>query len=604
LTTKELKRRVSTLLKHQNISSSDKSEGLLSIKHPNVLIGVVEQITPSNNYIKIYLFSISKSIDIPNQYELGLKENDLVALISSEGIYQIIGRTNIEFTKKEYQEFNIGTGELNVKKIKDSSKYFKDVLFKDFSVGEIIRNLKLTGYRINEKFLDIFSGITKITVSFKNILMRSFSIYSELIKNESFKHFKETEESNAYNVEVYTLNDNKNILIEIKGDVATALQDYEIDIKTPPFVIEESIYFKATLNKESSFKQRNKITHSYIKRKNSFTGDGENKINKNVFDRVGKFASSKNIFEKNITCFIGEEEYFVESLEINTFKGEVKNFQRKKISITTDEYNSYSYNYSNITDKYTNVWQSSFEEYNAPYNNTSFKIKKNYSSEENHNLNVLLSKRWNKYFEKNIFADIEYEECKDCDIKPLKIEKVSKYLFSGNTINYQMSSIEESNPSISFNLKENNKDISINISPENGFNLQGQNKEKYSYIVNSNIIYSKNIKQIVFDKAETIFADKANMYLNSIYLSDLYIKDNFYLTGDSNCIIQSKTFYCDASQTIIKSPNLTMISDNNITLYVAKKLEGSKDTISSALMMTPSLISTTANITIPGYCKC
>jgi len=603
---RSLRRRIDSLSSRLSDNNAIFNSKLTSNKENNIL-GIVENINTDMDYISIYVFEQDATIEIPNQYELGLKKYDLVVLIKAEGVYHILGKTNIEKKKDEQYVFDIKTGKLSTEKVKDKNKFAKEFHFKNIEAGQILKHVSLTGYRIAEKFIDIFSGLSRITITFSDILLKSFTITHKLQKNKSFKIFKENDDNKAYDIHYIINENNDKIFLEIKGDIQAAFSDLKIKLEQPPFNFDNAIYLKMILNKKTDFIKKNEISHSYIKRKNIFTGSGDAKINKNVYDKVNNFAKSENLFKKNVICKIDKESFFIKLMEINTFDGEVRLFTNKKKEINLKEYFLYTDNYKKITDNCLHIWETANEEYNAPYDNYGYKITKIYTNEEKHNLSLLLNKRWSKYIERNIMADIKYEDCKDCDLRCVKYESVPKYYFNSSQISYQLGVYKKDNtlPSINIEMKSNSSDTNYNFSVDNGFFMKGRiNGENYTFIINGNVFGTNNIKNIYFQKSNLIYAKKAKFIIDNIFSDSLYVKKDFYLTGDSNCIIQSKTFYMGSQQAVFNGESLTFVASDSLTLYVNSKVNNMKTKSTAAILMTPSSITTTANISVPGYCKC
>jgi hypothetical protein len=339
---KTLRRKIDYLSSSNNIETSSIFSSKLDLNKSNLLLGAVKEVDVKKDYIKIYLFKSNTEIEIPNQYEFGLRQNDLIVLAYAEGVYQILGKTNIEYEKDTKYIFNIKKGTLKEVRIKNKKIYHKDVHFEDIQPGEILKNIKVTGYRINEFFIDIFSGLTRATLTLSNILLQSFNIASRLINNKSIKIFKETDKKTAYDLTFITDKDNQSIFIEIKGDIKSCLSDKKITINKPPFALGDLFYLKIICTKTNNFKKRSKISHSYVQRQNHFVGEGDLKINSNVYDKINYFANSENLFEEGVYLSIDNETYFIKLMEINTLDGDRKIFSYNKTEIIMDDKNEYS----------------------------------------------------------------------------------------------------------------------------------------------------------------------------------------------------------------------------------------------------------------------
>jgi len=605
-----LKRKIKFLSSSSHSNEESPFSAKLDITKDNIFLGVVLDVDTENDYIRVHLFHLDDDISIPNQLDLGLKQNDMVLVARGDGVFHLLGKTNIEHNKSFQHVFSIKDGTLTKKPVDGNvRKFYKDIHFDDFTPGEIIRHIKVTGYRINEKFIDIFSGIARFTLTFSHAFMRAYNIMFKLVENDSYIHFKETKDKKAYHFFFWSNEDSKldkKYFIEIKGDVETCLSEKNIKINNPPFDFDNVVYMKIIMSSKPFAKKKSKIEHEYIDRKNNFIGEGEDKINSNVYDKINSFTNAENLFDKELKITFNSVEFYPALIEINDIYGHRKIFSISETIVVMNESNHYKEKNLIITDKNTLIWQSSYEEYNNPYSENSFKITKNYSNEEYHNFYNRLNKFWREYQERNLFVNIQAEHCSNCDLRTMKIEYSPIYYFKGNNINYHLQNQSDNPPIYSINLDSPNGKINNIISVDNGFILNGKKEgEDFGFLLNKTYFLSKGIENVIFNEAKFASFKDANTFVNNLLINEsISAKKNFILSSGNSFIVKAKNIYLEGEQIASKAEYITSIASKNIVLYVSDIISASQQTQTSALFLTPSFISTTPNISLPGYCKC
>jgi len=580
----------------------------------NSFICVVTDIDTTYDTITLYSFHHDSEFSIPASYESSIKINDIVLVVKVEGIYHILGKANIDFkrdTRFVYDPDSLSMKDIlkeenvNVETL-DKVEYLQEFHIKK-DKGDIVKHIKLTGYRIKEEAFHIFSGITRLITTFSDLYGVAKAITFQLFNNKSFITLKENPDaSNAYKVEFFYKNKIP-YMIEIKGDVITALADYKISTTDFPFLLDENTVYCKIVFKKTQFeaKQKNIVSHQYINRKNSFSSQVQigGGINENMIDKIKPFINEEVLIGKIPTLQINASKFECTIIETETIDGKINKYAFQKTDISTDYSIEYSNNIITAADTMSTIWETAYEEYNYPYTDGSYKITKTYSNEEINNFLALSHKKWTYFKNTELNTYYKQEVCDDCNIKTVRMEEVPYIKAKYGFVYEDYSKMDNSENIIGkmVTITQGTDKITMIQNIHSPFYLSGKiGQYDFSITITNNSIVYNGFKNILFEKVQNVVAQDSLLSVDKLQVSNNSIfKGMLYVTNNSNIVLNSKSIYITGTTALFKADNIVSYGTKSVALYSSDNIN------SSGIFVNPNVLSLNGEeISIPGYCRC
>ena len=580
----------------------------------NSFICVVTNIDTTYDTITLYSFHHDTEITIPNSYVDSISINDVVLIEKVEGVYHILGKANIDFKRDSrfvYDPDSMRLDELlkeedvNIDTLENVEYLNEYHIRKDMC--DIVKHIKLTGYRIKEEAFHIFSGISRLVTTFSDIFGVAKAITFKMFNNGSMITLKESSDSlNAYKVELFYKNKIP-YMLEIKGDIVSALSDYNIKTANFPFSLDSNTVYCRIIFRESGgeAKQKNIISHQYSNRENSFSsqvqiGDG---ISESMIDKIKPFISEDVLIGKIPMVEISSTNFECTIIETESINGEINKYSLECVNIAKDYLVNYSNNAISASDTLLSIWETTYEEYNYPYTQGSYKITKTYSDEEKNNYLSLSHKKWTYFRDTELNTYYKQEVCNECNIQTARIEEVPYMQTKYGFVYENYSKLDNSGNMIGkmTTINQGPDKVTIIQTVNNPFYLTGKvGQYEFSVSINGESAVFTGFKNIMFDKVQNIVAQDSLLNINKLYVNDSSIfKGLFYVTNTSNIVLNSKNIYITGATALLKADNAIVYGTKTSALY------SSDDINSSGIFLNPNVLSLSGEeISIPGYCRC
>ena len=586
-----------------------------SLKSPeqSTFLGVVLEIDELWDYVRVFSFKHDKEIWLKNNIELGLNINDVVVVEHGDGSYVIAQKSDIDFDYEPKRYFPEAEDESKLLKDDDSGKPeyvdFRKLLYISKKVGDIVRHVGLTGYRIRDGLMHIFSGVSRIAISNLAITELSIKITRKLSRTKTFEAFVETKEGDSYLLRIYNTISNagqvaedtpdeeiekRTYMIVCEGACGKALSTYGITMRGIPVDLHAAVYIRAVLGKTER-KRMSYASHRYFDRQLSVTpGD----IHRD-FHAKASAAVTKEFLDGGVVVEIDGERHDVVSIVVECDDGTRFSFAEKDLRLA-DESSDVTLGRSvDAAFSKVSVWQDSLEHYNYPATASPYMLTKIYAYADVHYMLDSYEKRWRSNTAVRINERVVFERDKRSGITTLwHIESPVTYM-EGNSLFGVYSVDEESgrDPVVQYTIGDavftiGGKDMLVSA---NGYGM-------------SLLLGRKAMMLDGFDTAnmagmKVINARDAALYVDSLTMDGgLYVSGNFVVRDADFISMDGKMLYASAeNMAYIKGQSVILSGDKSV---IAATSSQDKEGASVMYLQTGIASLYAKNVAIPGYCKC
>ena len=571
-----------------------------------LFIGVITSVDTEWDIATVYTFNHMTEIKVPLNTELGLSKDDVVYIAKVEGSYYILDKAYVGYLRDETYKYNPHTlDEKEILKKINVPENIKADFIKDIYVekeeGEAVVNKKITGYKLSDKFIMLFSGLTKISATLSEIFMSSTEIIQTLFRSKTTKKMVESDDGyNSYSIEIYRKKDGNNTvpyMIELKGDIQYALETEKINI-SDTLNIQNAVYMRIIFKQDFNLPDaKNPSIHTYINRNNKFS-DGN--INKDFLDNV-PFWDQRLVDDSEwpkIT--IRDKDYFIVSIYYETINGEQNSFAVKNNTLFTEANNVAKEKYLIATDSYRMMWQNSFYEYNYPYNNNAFKIINTYSNSIVNNYNDINVNYHRMLSTKKIFEIEEFEIDKESDLQTIKKTIAPKHIEYKTIHNVKYINNELLQQSPIYNIEMTSEGNSTNIffsTKDTYFSIVNSSDAiDKGMVLNSNSMYMFGFKNLICPNLENAFLKEANLLTNYLITNNLHIEKNFNVSGTGNIYLSGENIYLKSNKNFIAyMESGALVAEKS----VAMTAEGGAVAVNKE-----ATIVSGENTYVSNYCRC
>jgi len=584
------------------------SKGLENTK-THLFLGFVTKVDPLYNTIEIDSALYGK---IYTQYNpvLGLEKDDLVLVSKIEGFFSVIEKTIVDYDEKqlyvidtEKENIDERIKEINSEDLPEEVKYPADFYIKK-EEGDKSDNVSTNGYRITKKFIEFFSGLATMRVDFNSVRILSKAFLFFGIKTKAlFKVTENKTEDNSYALFI-PKNNNKPYLINIKGDVRSALFEHKIEVELP-IPIENIVLLNAVISDTKDIiYDLTETSYVYDDNKNTLTVTDKDKTHKISREAINLFTENinKKLYKYfSYECVIDGNKYQIVSYEAIDKKGNKYNFNNNVFNVLKNKEEIIVEKEKIYSSDTMRIWGKSMYIKNTPISESPWYME-------------ILYKKAIINFYCNLQVNVSEAVYLNSKNTTLNTYKQYKSYFNINTnivnaksnvINISLDDSLEDKAAYLLNIKDS---VNIVSNKNNIFvvqSLKSGDAISFSITKNNNVYFTKTNQ--IYSDCKTFIVPSGQIIAKSLYIKKyLIVKDVFtafekgvYLTAPTTYIKADNIFYVDTEKSYLKAKT-------NIVLYIEKEKINDEDkntTMSYISMSKSSIIGNASSVVIPNLKK-